>query len=373
MSALLDDRAIAQRILDHIDNQTTDLGESCWREPVENYRSPERLELELERAFRTTPTPLCPSAALPTPGSYLARDAAGVPLLAVRGADGVARVFRNACRHRGTQLACGRGREKAFVCRYHGWAYGLDGALRNVPHDYGFPELDKTTHGLVPVRTEERSGIVFVTQQPTTDAPQPIDAPDGLLGPELQLIAMNESVTEANWKIVAEGFLEGYHIFSTHRESFYPVQFDNLNVIERFGRNSRVTFPYRNIQKLRTVEPEQRRVAGTLTHVYHFFPNVIVATFPKRMVMTVLEPQGISATRTVNYTLAAEVTLATDKEGVERDAGFVNRGAREDRDVVESIQRGMASGANEVFEFGRFEAAIVHFHRNLDEAIAVGA
>ncbi|MDT9110839.1 Rieske 2Fe-2S domain-containing protein, partial [Escherichia coli] len=89
------------RILDHIDNETTDLGETCWREPVANYRSPARLDLELERVFRRTPTPFCPSAALLEPGSYVARDAAGVPLLAVRGVDGNVRVFRNACRHRG--------------------------------------------------------------------------------------------------------------------------------------------------------------------------------------------------------------------------------------------------------------------------------
>ena len=59
----------------------------------------------------------------------------------------------------------------------------------------------------------------------------------------------------ANWKIVVEGFLEGYHIRSTHRETFYPVQFDNLNVVETFGRNSRIAFPYRRINKLRDVPP----------------------------------------------------------------------------------------------------------------------
>src|SRR5205085_6324001 len=104
------------------------------------------------------------SAALPESGSYVARDAAGTPIVAVRGADGRARAFRNACRHRGTPVAAGAGCEKAFVCRYHGWTYGLDGALRHVPHEYGFPGLEKESRGLVPVRTVERRGLVFVTQ-----------------------------------------------------------------------------------------------------------------------------------------------------------------------------------------------------------------
>jgi len=39
MHSLADDPSVVQRILDHIDNRTTDRGAGCWREPVENYRS----------------------------------------------------------------------------------------------------------------------------------------------------------------------------------------------------------------------------------------------------------------------------------------------------------------------------------------------
>ena len=364
MTQLLDEPAIAQRVLDHIDHKTTDLSNQSWREPVANYCSPTRLQAELERVFRRTPTPFCPSAALPEAGSYVARDAAGTPILAVRGDDGVVRAFRNACRHRGAQLACGAGQEKGFVCRYHGWTYGLDGALRHVPHAEGFPGLVKSARGLVAVEAVERGGLVYVTQDPGGGEDALASAPD-VLPPDFRVISTTQQRTAANWKVVAEGFLEGYHIFSTHRETFYPVQFDNLNVVETFGRNSRITFPYRNIQKLRSVAPEERRVGGTVTFVYHLFPNVIIATFPYRIVMAVLEPVAIDATTTVTYTLAAAGNLETNKPAVDRDSKFVNAGAREDRAVVESIQRGIASGANEVFEFGRFEGAIAHFHRNL--------
>jgi phenylpropionate dioxygenase-like ring-hydroxylating dioxygenase large terminal subunit len=369
MTRLLDEPAIAQRVLDHIDHKTTDLSGQCWREPVANYCSPARLRAELERVFRRTPTPFCPSAALPEAGSFLAREAAGTPTLAVRGDDGVVRAFRNACRHRGAQVACGAGREKGFVCRYHGWTYGLDGALRHVPHEDGFPGLDKRSRGLVALDAFERGGLVHVTQEAGGERDDSLAAAPDVLPPDFRVISMTEQRTAANWKVVAEGFLEGYHIFSTHRETFYPVQFDNLNVVETFGRNSRVTFPYRNIQKLRAVAPEARRVGGTVTFVYHLFPNVIIATFPYRIVMAVLEPVAIDATTTVTYTLAAAGNLETSKPAVDRDSDFVNAGAREDRAVVESIQRGIASGANEVFEFGLFEGAIAHFHRNLHAMI----
>ena len=175
MARLLDDQSVVQRILDHIDHKTTDSSEECWREPVAHYRSPERLDLERALVFRRYPTPFCPSAALPEAGSYLAREAAGTPLLAVRGRDGAVRAFRNACRHRGTQLAEGSGCAKAFVCRYHGWTYALDGGLLHVPHEDGFPGLEKALHGLVPVQAVERSGLVFVTQDGPHDGDPGLD------------------------------------------------------------------------------------------------------------------------------------------------------------------------------------------------------
>src|SRR4051794_9021777 len=103
MTRLLDDAAVVQRILDHIDRRTTDVGEGVWREPIAHYRSADRFAVELD-LLRDGTTAFCPSAALSDPGSFLARDAAGTPVLAVRGADGVARAFRNSCRHRGARI-----------------------------------------------------------------------------------------------------------------------------------------------------------------------------------------------------------------------------------------------------------------------------
>ena len=158
------DTELLDHILDHIDNGTTDLGEQDWFEPVENYTSQSRFDAE-RRLMRRLPIPFCPVAALPEAGSYVARASAGVPLVVVRGLDGAIRAFRNACRHRGMQLADGSGCTKIFRCNYHGWAYRLDGRLEYVPHEHGFPDLDKNNNGLVPVHAVEvRSGLVFITQ-----------------------------------------------------------------------------------------------------------------------------------------------------------------------------------------------------------------
>ena len=112
--SLLNDQEAIERVFTHIDNGTTDLGDTVWQEPVENYHSQERFDAEIA-LLRRRPVPFCPSAGLSEIGSYIARKAAGTPLVVVRGRDGKVRAFINACRHRGMQVASGSGCSRAFV------------------------------------------------------------------------------------------------------------------------------------------------------------------------------------------------------------------------------------------------------------------
>jgi phenylpropionate dioxygenase-like ring-hydroxylating dioxygenase large terminal subunit len=371
---LLDDAAVAERVLTHIRNGTTDRGSEVWREPVENYRSPERLRAEIEQVLRGAPTPFCPSAALPDPGSFVARDAAGTPVLVVRGADGKPRAFRNACRHRGTPVAEGSGCAKAFVCPYHAWPYKLDGTLQHVPHADGFPGLDREQHGLVPLPCAERGGLVFVTQEGDPDGVATASAgeelPD-LIPSDQRLLDTRSLELDVNWKVFLEGFIEGYHIRFAHPQSFYPYGFDNLNLIETEGRHSRITYPFRRIEKLADVPPADRRVEGLLTYVYHLFPNALVTVLSRHTNLVVLEPLGVDRTRLVTYVLARCEDDEASLRAAKRDADFVlDTGGKEDRDLVCGIQRSLASQANPVFTFGHYEALIVHFHRQLSAALA---
>src|SRR5947209_9822506 len=159
-SVLADDAEIVRRVLAHIDAGTTDEGDG-WREPVENYVSPSRFAEEL-RLLRAMPSVFVPSATIPNPGDHVERIAFGVPLFAVRGRDGRARVFRNACRHRGFALVEEAGCSRALVCRYHGWTYRLDGSLSHVPNAEAFPGLDASTRGLVEVPSHEVDGLIVI-------------------------------------------------------------------------------------------------------------------------------------------------------------------------------------------------------------------
>jgi phenylpropionate dioxygenase-like ring-hydroxylating dioxygenase large terminal subunit len=370
----LDDASVAQRVLDHIDRGTTDKSDEMWREPVANYLLPERFDREC-RLLRSLLVPFCPSAALPRCGSHVAREAVGTPLLAVRDEHGVARVFRNACRHRGMALAKGSGCAKALVCRYHGWTYHLDGRLRHMPGMDGFPDLDLATHGLVLVHSEEKLGLVWVNQQaPTSGVRSESLALDGLpelVHPEQTIMEVTMVDLDANWKLFLESFLEGYHIRATHPQTFYPYGFDNLNLLETNGPHSRITFPFRRIKQLADVPSADRRVKGLVTFVYHLFPNVLVSILSHHSVVVVLEPLTVDRTRMVSYVLSDRGDEPAALEASYRDVKFVSEtGAVEDREVVCAIQRGLKSGANEHFTFGGFERLIAHFHRQLTSSLA---
>ena len=374
MPPFLDDAGVAQRVLDHIANGTTDRAQQSWEEPVENYRSPERFARECD-LLKSSIVPFCPSAAIPNAGDHVAREAAGTPLLAVRGQDGVARVFLNACRHRGMKLAEGSGCSKAFVCRYHGWTYQLDGQLRHIPAEDGFPDFEKDSHGLVQVRAEEKKGLIWVVQQPSDNQRSALTTVDDrlpeLVGPNQTIIETTCLELDANWKVFLESFLEGYHIRSTHSQTFYPYGFDNLNLAETCGVNSRITFPFRRIEKLADVPPKQRSIKGFVTLVYQLFPNALLTVLSRHSALVVLEPLAVDRTRMITYLLSDQGDEPEALEASRRDVEFVAQtGAVEDREVVSAIQRGLNSGANEHFTFGQFEGLIGHFHRQLTKSLA---
>lgn len=373
MSQFMSDTDVIDRVLSHIKNKTTDRGEDVWREPVDNYRSENRLARELEM-FKKMPTPFCPSKALENPGDFIARDAAGTPLIVVRGKDGNVRAFVNACRHRGTQLVSGAGCAGAFVCPYHGWSYGLDGALIGVPHEDGFPDLNKLENGLAEVDVFEKHGLVFVVQDGTAKSVDHMldNLPDLFLADQY-IFSQGEMLIEGNWKLYLESFIEGYHIKPAHGKTFYPFGFDNLNVIEFCGAHSRVTYPFRRIDKLADIAPKDRDITGSATYLFHLFPNVIVSKLSHHMSLGVLEPLNPAQTKVTFFHLtnpSKKDNLVAASKTAQNDLDFVNEtGQTEDIAVVEGIQRSLHTNANEYLTFGAFEPAIVHFHKQLAQSL----
>ena len=165
-------------------------------------------------------------------------------------------------------------------------------------------------------------------EQEAPDAAATTDHVPTMLGERpYHVLGTSETVVAANWKILVEGFLEGYHLKATHRDTFFPYGYDNINVVEYDGADARITFPFRRIERLRPdgsgkVPAAERRIDGSLTRVHLMFPNVIIAELSAHITMVVLEPLTVSTTTFITYQvgpLPPTDGLDVDGDGAGRD------------------------------------------------------
>ena len=104
---------------------------------------------------------------IPHPGDYLLFDKLGVPLLVIRGRDGVVRCFFNTCRHRGAPVVReAQGNADRLRCQYHSWTYDTAGNLISVPDERDFVDLRRDERALNQVRCEIFGGWIFINQDP---------------------------------------------------------------------------------------------------------------------------------------------------------------------------------------------------------------
>ncbi len=191
--------------------------------------SQEIFELERQQIFDRCWNYLGHESEVEKPGDYKRRNVAGRPVFFVRGKDGQIRVFLNTCSHRGA-LICRRDEGNADVlqCFYHAWSYNTNGDLVGVPDESAYGQnFDRSELGLKqPTRVESYRGFYFVSFNRHIE-----DLVTYLAGARdyLDLIVdqaeegmrvirgSNKYTMKANWKLLVENSLDGYHLVPTHQ------------------------------------------------------------------------------------------------------------------------------------------------------------
>lgn len=159
---------------------------------------------------------------IPERGDYFLFEIAGESVIIVRESADVVNALMNVCRHRGSRICdAAVGHEARLTCRYHGWTYGLDGALRAAAHT---PEgFDKSRWGLKRIELRTFAGLIFVNFDPKPvsfdSIANDLDAPLAPYGLDRARVAHRQNYPIAsNWKLAVENYCECYHCAPAHPE-----------------------------------------------------------------------------------------------------------------------------------------------------------
>ena len=375
---------VMARLVEHFRNKSTDQAEAVWHEPVLNYRDPDLWQREIDSVHKKVPLPLALSCEIPEPGTYKAIDVAGTPVVITRGRNGEVRAMLNVCRHRGAELVAeGTGRANRLTCPYHAWSYDLAGCLTGVYGEETFGGVDKPSRGLLSLPVAERAGIVFVS----LDREATIDL-DTWLGPELitllEAMALDRThhystrwLDGPNWKVVIDGYLEGYHFASLHRTTVYRTNFSNMAAFDRWGPHQRNSFALRPIANAVDQPQEQWDPALCVGAIYWLFPGLAIAGGWRSQVVVSLVLPGTSwdTTRTQQIlALRHEPHDDDERKAAEHTRDWFHDVVMdEDYSTGYGVQRGLDSMSGTDFLFGRNEPGVQHFHKVLKDMIGEGA
>ena len=371
--------ALMRRLVRHVQDGTTDMGDEVFSVPVASYLDPDQWQREIDVIFKRVPLLAALSCELPGSGDYKALELVGVPVLVTRDDGGRARAFLNVCRHRGAQVVGGGcGHARRHTCPYHAWSYSGDGRLVGIYGERSFGDVDTEALGLTELGCDEHAGMIFtcVTPGVAVDARVWLDGFDEFLGPfrmqDWQVVDRRQ-LEGANWKVCYDGYLEGYHFASLHRDTIFKSVMSNVMTYDAWGPHQRVGFARQGLDLYsQKPEAEWEPFAG-ISVVCTLFPNVSFALAPTATLVSQLMP-GPTPDRSVTLQTVFSMTPVTSDEQwatARASADFLYEVVRtEDYATGLAIQRGMASGANQRFLYGRNELGLHRFHRTVAEYLA---
>lgn len=203
------------------------------------YTSPEIFSREMDTIFKTGWVYVAHESEIAQPGDYLTRMIGHAPVVVVRGKDGQVRVLLNRCTHRANKLCNAEtGNANSFRCPYHGWTFANTGALLGVPmrEAYGdaFTQIRSELGLAAAPRIDSYGGFIFASLTaegiPLTEhLGKATGAIDRLLNlsptREIDLRAnWMKHLHHANWKMVVENNVDGYHALFTHASVYDAIR-----------------------------------------------------------------------------------------------------------------------------------------------------
>jgi glycine betaine catabolism A len=305
------------------------------------------------------------------------------------------------CSHRNAKVVwAANGHAARFVCKYHGWSYGLKGELRMVPDEANFAGLDKAHCGLTPVSLDVSNGFIFINLDPHPRQ----GLREFLCGIDERLAAhplwewtscyQIQSDIPVNWKCIIDNFQETYHLSFVHAVSVADRSISAENPLghplgfELYG-------PHRMMGIWGNLEHQPARVEGFAIQnggvisqgaadlakrdpsrhpnwqmdVHGIFPNVLIDVTPSFFLTHEVMPTSVSRTRWVTTVYFPPAKNAAQRVSQEYSVAAFRDTTAEDLAVLSTQQEGMLSGAKKVFHFQANEVLCRHLAANVDRYV----
>ena len=349
--------------------------------PPSVYTSAEFLERELETIFAKEWVCVGRAEGLANPGDYLTYDLAGQPVVVIRDKSGQLRAFSNVCLHRMSTIVEGTGNKRLLVCPYHAWTYDLEGRLRGAPFMTRTTGFCKENYALPQIRCEEWLGWIYITLD--KDRPSVASA----LGELQRMIAPYQMenyvecfrethVWDTNWKVLAENFMESYHLPVCHAATV--------------GGHSRLeemdcppglrTFNYHWITKeaslaIGNAHPDNTRLTGDwrkTTALITLYPSHLITLTPGYFWYLSLHPKGTGQVSMV-FGGGLSPEFMADPRAEEYVASLktlLHEVNAEDRGCTEKVFRGLNADAARAGHLSYLERPIYDFMQYIAERTA---
>ena len=303
-------------------------------------------ELESSAVFGTSWQMVGRADQVKAKGQFFTADVAGEPLVVVRGEDSVLRGFYNVCRHHAAAVVTEeQGCAKQFKCPYHGWTYGIDGALKGMVEFDGVCDFERANNGLVPVQADIWEGFVFVNLEPgAMPLKEFLGAVPELVAPlqlasKLRYFDRRIYTLDCNWKVYVDNYLDGgYHVPHAHKGLSSVIEYTKYT-IENFERSCLQSSP------LSSDGGSEAGVAATRqgrAFYLWLYPNFMINAYEGVMDTNLVLPLGVNKCAVIFDYYFSDVSGAAGERN-KASIAVSEKVQDEDMAICDAVQRGLGS------------------------------
>jgi choline monooxygenase len=341
----------------------------AWTIPSPWYFDPAIARLEQDNVFATTWQAVGRVDQVQKKGEFFTADIGGEPLVVARGEDGVLRAFYNVCRHHAAAVVTeAQGCAEQFRCPYHGWTYGIDGALKGMVEFEGVCNFDRAKNGLVPVKVDTWESFVFVNLDGNAAPLQHfLGVIPGIVAPlqltnKLKYFDRHIYTLNCNWKVYVDNYLDGgYHVPHAHKGLSSVIEYTKYT-IENFERACLQSSPLSSDAKSEAGVAATRQGRAFYLWVY---PNFMINAYEGVMDTNLVLPLGVDKCAVVFDYYFADISKKASKRN-QASIKVSKKVQDEDEAICDAVQRGLGSRAYVAGRLSvRREAGEHLFHRLL--------